>query len=111
MSSVEIPAFVPLKELEAVVEIAPKGVFVNCPKCSQELKIARKYLGERVQCKFCQSAIRLDPTNPKVCSADVYSQCSHCEEQLRFARKYVGVKVACRFCGGRLTVLSDRPSP
>ncbi len=49
LSSVEIPAFVPLQELEAIVDVVPKGVFTPCPKCSQELRIAHKYLGNRVQ--------------------------------------------------------------
>jgi RNase P subunit RPR2 len=110
LSSVEIPEFVPLQELDAMVEVAPQGLFVACPKCGDELKIARKYLGERVQCKFCQAPFRLDPTNPKVRAADVYATCAHCQQQLRFAAKYVGVKVACRFCNGKLNVVSPSAS-
>lgn len=107
LSSVEIPEFVPLQELDSLAEITPKGVFVKCPKCSEELKIASKYLGERVQCKFCDAPFRLNVTSPKVRTADVYSTCPHCQESLRFARKYIGVKVACRFCGGKLQILAD----
>ena len=110
MSSVEIPTFMPLQELDAWAEIFPKGLFVACPKCQSELKIAHKYLGERVQCKFCQAPFRVESTNPKVRTADVYSQCPHCQEMLRFARKYVGVKVACRFCQGKLQVLDHPPT-
>ncbi len=110
LSSVEIPEFVPLQELDAMVEVAPQGLFVACPKCGDELKIARKYLGERVQCKFCQAPFRLDPTNPKVRAADVYATCAHCQQQLRFAAKYVGVKVACRFCNGKLNVVAPSGS-
>lgn len=105
--SVEIPVFVPLQEVAAMIEIAPLGVFVDCPKCDQELKINSKYLGQRVQCKFCQIDFRLDPVAPLVCEADVYSKCPHCQQDLRFARKYVGVKVACRFCGGKLHVIGS----
>jgi len=105
--SVEIPEFVPLQEIEAVVEIAPIGFFVQCPLCAQELKINRKYLGQRVQCKFCTSDFLLDPMDPSVKGADVYSKCPHCEQELRFAQKYVGVRVACRFCSGKIQVVGE----
>ena len=103
--SVEIPAFVPLQEVESVVEITPVGLFIECTSCHQELKINRKYLGQRVQCKFCAADFRLDPTSKLVIEADSYSQCPHCREPLRFASKYVGTKVACRFCHGKVHIL------
>ena len=103
--SVEIPAFVPLQEVESVVEITPVGLFIECTSCHQELKINRKYLGQRVQCKFCAADFRLDPTSKLVIEADSYSQCPHCQETLRFASKYVGTKVACRFCHGKVHIL------
>lgn len=109
-SSVDIPEFVPLQELGSMIEITPVGLFCPCPKCRQELKINRKYLGQRVQCKFCQAEFRLDPTNPAVRQADVYATCAHCQQQLRFAVKYVGLKVACRYCGGKLHVLTPSPA-
>ncbi|HUQ69077.1 MAG TPA: hypothetical protein VM165_06120 [Planctomycetaceae bacterium] len=104
-SSVEMPVFVPLQELGVMIEVTPVGLYCECPKCQAELKIARKYLGERVQCKFCQSEFRLDPTSPAVRQADVYAPCPHCDQQLRFDPKYIGVKVACRYCNGRLHVV------
>ena len=103
-SSVEIPEFVPLQELDSMVEVAPAGLYYPCPKCRGDLKINRKYLGQRIQCKFCQAEFRLDPTSPAVRQADVYSTCPHCQQQLRFDPKYLGTKVACRFCGGKLHV-------
>jgi len=103
--SVEIPAFIPLQEVSVMVEISPLGVFTPCPKCSQELKINRKYLGQRVQCKFCSAEFRLDPANPSVQQADVYSRCPHCEQELRFASKYIGIRVACRFCAGKIHIV------
>jgi len=108
--SVEVPEFMPLQELDTMIEIRPAGLFVECPKCEQELKINRKYLAQRVQCKFCDVDFRLDPASPNVMGADVFSKCPHCEKELRFARKYVGVKVACRFCGGKLHVINDLDS-
>jgi len=102
--SVEVPVFIPLQEIDAMVEITPTGLFVECPKCAQELKINRKYLGQRVQCKFCAADFRLDPSNPVIDGADVYSKCPHCDQELRFAKKYIGVRVACRFCAGKLHI-------
>ena len=105
--SVEVPIFIPLQELGTMIEIVPTGLFVNCPKCSQELKINRKYVGQHVQCKFCDAGLHLDPARPSVSEADVYSKCAHCEQDLRFAKKYIGVKVACRYCAGKLHVVSE----
>jgi uncharacterized protein (DUF983 family) len=104
--SVEIPEFFPLQEVDSMVEIQPDGIFTTCPHCAQELKINRKYLGQRIQCKFCQAEFLLDPTGPLVRQADVYATCPHCDQRLRFDRKYIGKKVACRFCSGKLHVLS-----
>jgi hypothetical protein len=103
--SVEIPSFVPLQEVETMVEITPIGLFIECQNCHQELKINRKYLGQRVQCKFCEADFRLDPQSESVLQADSYATCPHCEEALRFARKYLGYKVACRFCQGKVHIL------
>lgn len=103
-SSVEIPAFIPLPELDSMAEIEPQGIIFPCPKCEKELKIARKYFGERVACKFCEADFRLDPALPAVKQADVYSKCPHCAKDLRFDPKYLGHKVACRFCGGKLMI-------
>ena len=103
--SVEIPQFFPLQEVDSLVEITPVGLFVDCPECHQELKIHRKYLGQRVQCKFCSADFRLDPASKSVAEADSYSQCPHCQEVLRFAKKYVGFKVVCRFCQGKVHIV------
>ena len=103
--SVEVPTFVPLQEVESVFEITPVGLFVECTSCHQELKINRKYLGQRVQCKFCSADFKLDPTSNAVMGADSYSQCPHCQEQLRYSSKYIGSKVACRFCSGKVHIL------
>ena len=105
-SSVEIPAFFPLQEVDTLVELIPNGRFIECSSCRKELKIHRKYLGERVQCKFCAADFRLDPTSPEVRSTDSYGICPHCHETLRFDSKYIGSKVACRFCQGKVHILS-----
>lgn len=105
--SFEVPVFIPLQEVEVMVEIAPTGMFVGCPQCAQELKINRKYLGQHVQCKFCSADFQLDPAHPSVINADVYSKCPHCDQELRFAKKYLGVRVACRFCSGKIHILPE----
>ena len=107
-SSVEVPAFVPLPELDSMADIEPLGIFFPCPKCEKELKIARKYFGERVACKFCAFDFRLDPALPAVKQADVYSKCPLCSKDLQFDPKYIGQKVACRFCGGKLQIQPAR---
>lgn len=104
ISSVEIPAFIPLPELDSMAEIEPLGIYFPCPDCGKELRIARKYVGERVACKFCGTDFRLDPALPAVQEADVYSKCSHCAKDLRFDPKYIGHKVACRYCHGKLQI-------
>lgn len=109
--SVEIPPFVPLQEIESMIEVVPAGCFVNCPDCGRELKIARKYAGERVQCKFCQVPFRLDITSPAARAADVYAKCPYCDENLRIAAKYIGLKVACRFCNGKLQIATEPEPP
>lgn len=103
--SVEVPAFFPLQEVESLVELTPAGLFVDCTSCHKELKINRKYLGQRVQCKFCAVDFRLDPANKEVAQADSYAPCPHCGETLRFSYKYLDSKVACRFCGGKVHIL------
>jgi len=104
-SSVEMPTFEPLRELDCMAEVEHAGFYCECPKCQRELKIAKKYLGERVQCKHCQAALLLDPMSPLILKADVYAKCPHCTQQLRFDPKYMGMKVACRFCQGKLQIL------
>jgi uncharacterized protein (DUF983 family) len=106
-NSVEVPEFVPLQELDSMAEITPLGLYCTCPSCGKELKVARKYIGQTVQCKHCQSGFRLDPVSPVVRQADLYSKCNHCQQQLRFDPKYIGARVACRFCGGKLTIVPE----
>lgn len=105
--SVEIPAFVPLEEVGVLIDLVPKGAWLPCPNCQQELKIAFKYFGRKVQCKHCEKSFRPRAESRAIRAADVYARCPHCDESLRFNRKYVGQKVACKFCSGRLRIVAS----
>jgi Double zinc ribbon len=100
--SVEIPEFVPLKEIEAVVELKVRGYYLSCPECQRELRINSKLLGKRVTCKHCTGQFLYDFTESSLQKAGVYIYCPHCSDRLRMSPKYVGIKVACKSCSGRL---------
>lgn len=108
--SVEIPQFIPLQEISAMVEVDPVGYFVACPHCKQELRINKKYLGENVQCKLCDKRFVLDRGSPQFKPAAFYASCPHCKEELRASHKYMGTKVACKHCGGQITFVEKAPA-
>ena len=99
-SSVVIPEFIPLQEIASMIEVKPAGYHVECPTCNRELRINRKYVGQGVQCKFCEGRFRLDTTELKTNA--FYTDCPHCSEELRIAQKYLGMKVACKLCSGKI---------
>jgi hypothetical protein len=100
--SVEIPTFIPLQEISSMVEVEAAGYFVTCPHCDRELRIARKYVGENVQCKLCKKPFKmqLGAGGPK--SDAFFTDCPHCKEELRAAHKYLGANAACKHCGGKI---------
>lgn len=98
--SVEIPEFVPLQEIATMIEVEPRGHYVACPQCQDELRISAKYLGCGVQCKFCGCKFTHDYPSPRLKA--FYARCPHCESEIRAAMKYLGMKVACKHCGGHL---------
>ena len=102
--SVEIPEFVPLQEIEAVVELSLRGYYVHCPHCSRELRVNRKFLGKKVTCKQCAGhfVLNFDEGPNRIEKVGVYVYCPHCSDRLRMSSKYLGVKVACKACSGRL---------
>lgn len=100
--SVEIPEFMPLREIESMVDVEPRGYFVGCPACRRELRINRKYTGQRVQCKYCAGQFELNLSNPKIGLNAIYAECPHCHQELRAHYKYLGAKVACRHCNGKI---------
>lgn len=101
--SVEIPTFVPLQELDVIVDAAPVGYFVGCPHCDKELRISKKYVGQKVICKHCEGSfpLLLAP-HGKVEMLAFYTPCPACHQELRASSKYFGQKVACKHCGGHL---------
>ncbi|MEZ6039182.1 MAG: hypothetical protein R3C20_01660 [Planctomycetaceae bacterium] len=100
--SVEIPKFVPLPELVVIAAAPPRGHYVECPGCHEELRIHVKYQGQKVQCKHCEQAFRYDDSVKIIA---MYTQCPHCAKELRAAMKHVGTRVGCRFCAGHIELL------
>lgn len=108
--SVEIPEFVPLKEIgaeseETTIRIPVRGHYLHCPNCSRELRVNSKFLGKPVTCKQCEGSFTLDFENPRIEKIGIYVYCPHCNDRLRMAQKYVGIRVACKACKGHLMVL------
>lgn len=104
--SVEVPAFVPLPEIDCMIELKPRGFYVNCPHCERELRINSKYLSETVSCKFCEGQFLLDLANPQVAPRAFYGDCPYCSQELRIGKKYAGMKVACKHCAGKIQVVT-----
>ncbi|MCA8983019.1 MAG: zinc ribbon domain-containing protein [Planctomycetaceae bacterium] len=120
---VQIPEFIPLKEISpeelARTEsgsgdagtsdtarpgpvVPPRGFFVRCPGCRQELKIPEQFAHARVQCKHCNVPFVLDQTMRRQQVEACYANCPHCSQRLRVSVKFVNKQVACNFCGGAL---------
>jgi transcription elongation factor Elf1 len=103
--SVEIPMFIPLQEIESMVELKPQGFYIGCPHCKRELRINGKYVQQTVSCKFCSGQFQFDLANPLIETIAYYARCPHCENELRMGRKYAGLKVACKECGGKIQIV------
>ena len=101
--SVEIPVFVPLPEIPVIAAASPKGHYIVCPGCKQELRIHDKYKGKNVQCKHCQVSFTYDSS---VVIKAFYTPCPHCDNELRAAPKYMGNKVVCKHCSGHIQLMA-----
>lgn len=102
--SIEMPTFVPLPELAVIAAASPKGHYVVCPGCKEELRIHAKYKGAKVQCKHCNQPFAYDGT---VAIKAAYMPCPHCKEEIRAGMKYMGYKVVCKHCSGHIQLLAD----
>lgn len=101
--SVEIPKFIPLKEIDPKQFVLARGHYVKCPGCEDELRIHSKYRNRKVACRHCQQSFVYDRS---VIVTALYSNCPHCDKELRAATKYSGQSVVCRYCTGPL-LLTD----
>ena len=99
--SVEIPEFVPLREINPHKMAQLQGHFVTCPSCREELRISSRYKDVTVSCRFCE---HIFPYDLSVEAQAMYSVCPHCEKELRASIKYLGQSVACQFCSGPLMI-------
>jgi uncharacterized protein (DUF983 family) len=104
-SRVMRPGYMPLREIARLVDVVPSGYYIACPRCTRELRVSRKYTGERVQCKLCAAPFRLDYENAGLVRSAFFARCPHCSEELRAAQKYLGMNVACKHCGGAIRFL------
>jgi DNA-directed RNA polymerase subunit RPC12/RpoP len=102
--SVEIPTFNPLPEIDVIAAASPKGHYVLCPGCQEELRIHRKYKGMKVQCKHCNHLFNYSAA---IETKAFYTPCPHCSEELRAAPKYMGHKVACKHCNGHIQLMPE----
>lgn len=106
--SVEIPAFVPLQELDVYVDVVPAGYFVGCPRCDKELRIAKKYVGQKVVCKHCEGSFLLEfAPHGNAEMLALYAACPACQHELRASAKYLGQKVVCKHCSGHLNFVES----
>jgi hypothetical protein len=103
---IEPPEFVLLPEVVVVMDISPRGFYVGCPSCERELRIAAKYVGQKVACRFCEAPFVFDLRNPSVRQVAVFADCPRCQKELRAAVKYLGKKVGCKFCNGPIRFVS-----
>jgi hypothetical protein len=103
------PEFVPLPEISATTDVPLKGVYVSCPACTRELRVGSQFIGQRVQCRFCDHEFDL---NRDVMPVEAgYAQCPHCTQELRAAKRFFGVKVSCRFCQGSIRLIDPAAKP
>ena len=100
--SVEIPEFIPLREIATMVEVELSGYYIGCPACDRELRINRKYVDRDVQCKHCSGQFPFKMSDSRIRIVAFYAECPHCAEELRANTKYLGARVACKHCSGKI---------
>ncbi len=105
--SVEIPEFIPLQEIENMIEVELAGYYVGCPECKRELRVNSKYVDQNVECRFCKSKFTLNISSPKINTRAFYATCPHCNDELRASPKYLGARVACKQCGGKIQFVDN----
>lgn len=87
-----------------IAAVSPKGHYVLCPGCKEELRIHTKYKGLKVQCKHCNQPFTYDGSVEVLA---FYTPCPHCSSELRAAPKYMGHKVACKHCNGHIQLMAE----
>lgn len=94
-----------MRELDCKVEMSPRGVYLACPHCQQDLRINTRYAGQMVSCKHCSGRFLIDLSNPTMVTKAYYGDCPHCNKEIRIGKKYVNVEVVCKFCDGKLKLI------
>jgi len=123
---VDIPEFIPLEEItldeqsdsqgsvvtkspvqpqtSPVILIEAKGIFRNCPKCREELKVPRAYLNQSVCCNHCQAPFVCDATTVNEYFVASYVDCPHCSQRIRASREFTNQNVLCNHCSQPLHI-------
>ena len=90
---------------DAEQPVAAAGHYVICPACRRELRIAARYVGASVACKYCDEPfvvdVRPDAEPPRIA---FYLNCPHCTKEIRASNRYAGQRVVCKHCDGSLTI-------
>lgn len=109
----EVPEFVPLREIApgedlpeelSTVEVTNLGYLIGCPQCQQALKISNRYVGQAVQCNFCEAGFEFDLRHGGVQWLGIYTDCPHCTRRLRIGAGFLNAEVCCNFCQGPMVV-------
>jgi len=121
---VDIPTFIPLEEIgseeqsssssiimQSELDLRPrilltpaKGVYIVCPKCQQELKVPRQYLGANVQCNHCDNLFQATVNEDLEGIRGTYIDCPHCNRRVRASRELTNQNVQCNHCGGGIHI-------
>jgi len=124
VSFVDVPDFIPLKEIEpdeledsgsAIIEspekvglqvllIEPKGIFYRCPGCNEELKVPGQFLKSNVQCNRCSHSFRMNLKENFDRIAATYVDCPYCKNRIRSSVEMNNCNVQCVHCQGALHI-------
>lgn len=109
----DVPEFMPLREIAPdeelpeelpTVEVVNQGYLIGCPQCQQALKISNRYLGQAVQCNFCEAGFEFEMRTGNIQWLGIYTNCPHCARRLRIGAGFLNAEVCCNFCQGPMVV-------
>lgn len=120
VSFVDIPEFVPLREISAGTTICEqqsessdsgvhtaveprsataKGIFIQCPGCREELKVPVQYVNSSVLCNHCNHQFAPAEKGHQSRLLAYYADCPHCRKRMRKTVGEVKGGCLCEACG------------